>query len=377
MLCIERSRSLGPRRAVALLAFSIAVASSAANAQNVGIDEFLIAPADATKVELAPGEITTDPITNSPVQLPLWGAFPVPDGPIGDLNKEYKICFSQALIRHPWPVATRGAMMLEAQRHPNLEVIYYNTDNDPLRQIQDLEFCAAQNPDAIIVWPHSIKPLTPTIEKLKEQGFIIVGGERTVATKDYDTWLFLDDMGETRALAEAAGKMLGGKGKIAVQTGALGSSPQIIRDYGFGTAMKELYPDIELISTPPTDYSQAQGYQMALQFLLSGEGKEIDGWFVHSGTMGLGVAQALKQTERILPIFTIDGSKAEVLAVQNGEITAIASHTPLWGDLALRVAIHHILGEDVPQNLLLQPLPLIDTSNAGEMLDKAWGPGAN
>ena len=58
----------------------------------------------------------------------------------------------------------KGSMMLEEKRHPNVKVLYYNTHNDALRQIQDLQTCAAQNPSAIIVWPHSIKPLTPVID---------------------------------------------------------------------------------------------------------------------------------------------------------------------------------------------------------------------
>lgn len=339
------------------------------------IDKYLIAPPDAQKVAFAPGPLMTDPVTNSPVQPPFWNAFPVADGPVGDPHRTYTFCFSQALIRHPWPQATRGMMLLEAARHPNVKVLYYNTDNDALKQIQDLETCAAQKPDAIIVWPHSIKPLTPEIEKLYKEGFKIIGGERTVATTDYDTWIFWDDSGETRQLAEAAGKKLGGKGIIAEQSGALGSSPQIIRHYGFSKALAELYPNIKLVSTPPTDYSQAQGYSMALQFLQSGEGKTINAWFVHSGTMALGVAQALKAAGRSdLPIFTIDGSKAEVRAVQTGAIYAIASHTPLWGDLALRIAIRDVLGKPAPKDLLLEPLPLITKANADDMLQKAWGP---
>jgi galactofuranose transport system substrate-binding protein len=379
MLKLKPLRSQIPFAATLAIATSLfAVSQWKAIAADQTIDKYLIAPADTVKVPLAPGPLATDPITNSLVEAPFWNAYPLPDGPVGDAAKTYTFCFSQALIRHPWPVATRGGMMLEAARHSNVKVNYYNTDNDPLKQIQDLETCAAQKPDAIIVWPHSIKPLTPEIEKLHAAGFKIVGGERTVATSAYDTWIFLDDMGETRALAEAAGKLLGGKGAIAEQSGALGSSPQIIRHYGFSKALGELYPDIKLVATPPTDYSQAQGYSMALQFSQSGEGKQINAWFVHSGTMALGVAQAMKQTGRSdVPIFTIDGSKAEVKAVQSGAIYAIASHPPLWGDLALRIAIYHVLGKAVPKNLLLEPLPLITKANAEEMLPKAWGPLPN
>jgi galactofuranose transport system substrate-binding protein len=369
---IDLNRLL-PRALLLTATCTLSLAAPAIAAE--GVDKYLIPPPDAQKVEVAPGPLMIDPITKNQVELPFWKAFPLPDGPIGDPQKTYTFCFSQALIRHPWPTAQRGSMMLEAERHPNVKVLYYNTDNDPLKQIQDLETCASQKPDGIIIYPHSIKPLTPEIEKLTGEGFNVVGVERTVATDKYNSWVFLDDLGESRGLAAEAAKVLGGKGSIGEQSGALGSSPQIIRHYGFSKALHEIAPDIKIVRTPPTDYSQAQGYSMAQQFLQSPEGKQIDAWFIHSGTMALGVAQADAQTGRKkLPIFTIDGSKAEVKAVMDGEITAIAPHTPLQGDISLRIAIYHVLGKPVPKNVVLAPLPLITKENATDVLPKAWGP---
>jgi ABC-type sugar transport system substrate-binding protein len=171
------------RRFVSLLsAACLASFVDYAAAATSDIDKYLIPPAGATTVPFSPGPLLTDPIAKADVELPFFKAYPLPDGPIGDPNKTYTFCFSQALIRHPWPTAQRGSMMLEAERHPNVKLLFYNTDNDPLKQIQDLETCAAQKPDAIIVWPHSIKPLTPEIEKLTDEGFKVVGVERTVAT---------------------------------------------------------------------------------------------------------------------------------------------------------------------------------------------------
>ena len=145
------------------------------SASSEEIDAYLSAPEDAEVIEPTNKEPVTDPITKESIVLPWSDAYPVPEGPIGDPNKEYNVCYSQALIRHPWSVGQRSAMMIEAARHPNLTVKYYNTDNDPLQQIQQLETCANQDPDAILVWPHSTAPLTPVVKKLHEDGHIVVG----------------------------------------------------------------------------------------------------------------------------------------------------------------------------------------------------------
>ncbi|GAA1798874.1 hypothetical protein GCM10009835_16360 [Planosporangium flavigriseum] len=338
------------------------------------IDKYLLAPASASRIDPAPGPIETDPITGATLSLPYKGAYAVPDGPIGDPSKTYTVCFSQALIRHPFPVALRSSLMLEAARHPNLKVLTYNTDNDPLKQVQDLETCAAQKPDAILVWPHSIAPLTPEIKKLTQQGFKVVGMERTVATSDYTSWIYLDDEAETKAMADAIAEKLGGSGVVAETSGAVGSSPQIVRSYGFKKELTAKAPGIKVVTTTPTDYSEAQGFQVALQFLGSPQGKDIKAWYVHSGTIALGIQKAMAQLKRTdIPIYTIDGSKQEVQAVQGGKITAITPHSPLIGDVALRLAIMAIEGKQVPKDLILNQDELITQSNAAEILPKAWG----
>lgn len=347
--------------------------SGGPGASSEEIDAYLSAPADSEVVEPTNEEPVRDPITKESIVLPYSDAFPVPEGPIGDPSKQYNVCFSQALIRHPFSAGQRSAIMIEAARHPNLKVRYYNTDNDPLQQIQQLETCANQDPDAILVWPHSTAPLTPVVKKLHAAGHIVVGMERTVATSDYSSWVFLDDKAEAYALADKVAEDLGGKGVVAEMSGAVGSSPQIVRNFYFTKRMKEVAPDIEMIKTSPTDYSEADGFRVASQFLGSPESEEVDAFFVHSTTIALGIIDALKQANRDIPIYSIDNSKRDVKAVLDGEVVAVTPHTPLHADVALRLAIMAIEGEEIPHNLELAPAPLITKENAAEALKAAWG----
>jgi ribose transport system substrate-binding protein len=232
----------------------------------------------------------------------------------------------------------------------------------------------AQKVNAILVWPHSVGPLTPEIEKAKKAGFTVVGMERTVATDQYDNWIYLDYKTATKQLAEAVGKQLGGNGVVAETSGAIGSSPQILRHEGFASALAQAFPNVKIATTPPTDYSRAQGYKVALDFLQSPAGKKVDAWYVHSGEIAIGIYKAMQQLGRTnIPIYTIDGSKPEVQDVQAGQFKAIAPWTPLHADIALRAALYHILGKDVPKNISLSQPPLITTENAADQLNKAWG----
>ena len=344
----------------------------AANAQAVA-DSTLLAPKDAVSFDAKSGAAVTAPISGGSMSLPYAHVLPLPDGPIGDPSRTYKFCFSQALTGSTWAVGQQESVMIEAARHPNVKVFYRNTNNDPSKQVQDLDTCMAQKVDAILVWPHSVAPLTPEIEKLYKAGFVVVGMERTVATHDYSSWIFLDNAKATADVAVAVCRKLNGKGLVAETDGAIGSSPQILRRAGFVDALKEKCPDVKVEFTAPTDYSRGQGYKVALDFLQSHRNQKIDAWYTEYTEIGVGVNQALKDYHRTdIPQFSIVDGKNAVKGVGDGTFYAIAPWTPVHGDLALRVAIDHVLGKDVPKNILLVQPPLITKENAAEAMQQTW-----
>jgi ABC-type sugar transport system substrate-binding protein len=337
------------------------------------IDQFLLTPPDAKSFSAEESETVTAPIQGGSMSLPYKHVLPLPDGPIGDANKTYTFCFSQALTGSTWAVAQQESVMLEAKRHPNVKMLYYNTNNDPLKQVADLETCSAQKADAYLIWPHSVEPLTPEVEKLQKNGGLVVGMERTVATREYDTWIYLDNTKATGDLAEAIGKKLGGKGVVVETEGAIGSSPQILRKTGFAEALAAKYPDIEVKFTAPTDYSRGQGYKVALDFLQANKDQPIDAWYTHYTEIGFGVAQALKDNKRTdIPQFSIVDGKKAVASVQDGTFFAIAPWTPVHGDVAFRAAVYHLTGQEVPKNISLVQPALITAENAADVLQQTW-----
>ena len=333
----------------------------------------LLAPKDAVSFAAKPGVPVPAPITGGSMSLPYSYVSPLPDGPVGDPKRIYKICFSQALTGSTWAVAQQESVMIEAARHSNVKVSYHNTNNDPLKQVQDLETCRAQKVDAILVWPHSVAPLTPEIEKLNSLGVVVVGMERTVATQAYSSWVYLDNAKATADLAAAVCTKLNNSGTVAETDGAIGSSPQILRRAGFVDALHEKCPNVKVEFTAPTDYSRGQGYKVALDFLQSHRHQKIDAWYTEYTEIGVGVSQALKDYKRTdIPQFSIVDGKNAVQSVADGTFYAIAPWSPLHGDLALRAALDRLMGKNVPKDYLLIQPPLITKENAAAALRQTW-----
>lgn len=346
------------------------------SAQTESTLDFLNAPADATTVEAKPGPEVTTPVTNQKVRLN-WGAtYPVKDGPIGDPNKTYTFCFTQGLINNPWSTAQRESVMLEAKRHPNLKVLYFNT-NDANQQVQDLQTCRNRKVDAILVWPQTVGPLTPQINKLCKDNALVIGMERTVATRCYTSWLFLDYPGAVTDVAKAVASDLNGKGVVLESQGTPGSSPQILRHKYFADYLKTK-PGIKLLQTNPTDFGGTTAYNAALNFLNSPQGKEkIDAWYSHYEEEAKGIDAALRQVKRTdIPQYTIGGNRQVVCMVKAGKVKYLhpGSATPLHGDLAVRLAIMKVEGKEIPKNVLLGSPPPITAENVDEAYKSAWGP---
>ena len=347
-----------------------AVATEHGLLQLAMVDEFLFPPREAVELQPVRGPVVVAPITGTSISLPYSSSVPLEAGPIGDPNKTYTFAFSQALLGSSWAVAQKESVMLEAARHPNVNVIYYNTDNDAREQVRNIEECVAKKVDAIMVWPAAVGPLTLAVEEAEQKGIVIVGMERNIATRSYDTWIWLDFPRAAGALAEKIAKHLNGKGVVAEVPGSFGSSPAILRHDGFMKAIRQ-YPGIKVIPTRATNWTEPEGYQVALQFLQSG--KRPDAWYVHYSEIGRGVWRAMTEFGRAdIPIFTIVDGRQSVRDVQEGKFLAVAPWTPLHGDLAFRVAAYHVTGKTVPKDIILAQPPLITSENAGDWVRRTW-----
>src|SRR5687768_2858894 len=92
----------------------------------------LLPPSDTPGFAPKYAEAVKGPVTGAQIALPYTNVLPLPDGPIGDPNKTYTFCFSQALTGSTWAVGQQESVMIEAARHPNVKLLTYNTNNDPL-----------------------------------------------------------------------------------------------------------------------------------------------------------------------------------------------------------------------------------------------------
>jgi ABC-type sugar transport system substrate-binding protein len=141
----------------------------------------------------------------------------------------YTVCFSNASVSNSWRVAMNAHVDYQIEQFTNEglidEYIYTDANDDPNKQISDIEDLMTKGCDVIIVSAATGEALTPVVEKVMDAGIPVVTLDRNIVSDKYVTFVEQNscDMGATQAkwLIE----QLGGKGKIVLLSGLAGATP--------------------------------------------------------------------------------------------------------------------------------------------------------
>ena len=80
-------------------------------------------------------------------------------------STKYTIGFSQCNSAEPWREAMNKAIMKEASKHPELNIIISDGQQDNSKQVADVENFIVQEVDLLIISPNEAQPLTRIVEK--------------------------------------------------------------------------------------------------------------------------------------------------------------------------------------------------------------------
>ena len=80
-------------------------------------------------------------------------------------SAKYTIGFSQCNSAEPWREAMNKEIMEEASKHPELNIVISDGQQDNSKQVADVENFIVQEVDLLIISPNEAQPLTMVVEK--------------------------------------------------------------------------------------------------------------------------------------------------------------------------------------------------------------------
>lgn len=231
---------------------------------------------------------------------------------------------------------------------------YVPTKADAIpEQMSQVEDVIIRKPDAVVFVPVDYMAMVPAVLDMNDAGIPVVNvGERTDGG-EYVSFVGASDYDIGVSTAKALFDAMDGKGKIVILEGVPGTATSQDRMRGFNDAMKD-YPDIEVLATQPANYQRLQALQVMENLMQSYP--EMDGVLAANDTMALGAMEALDGANRSAKIVGINASAEAVTNIEDGKMLASGDYNGfLMGCIGTMIALHSLRGDEVPQEVILEP----------------------
>jgi ribose transport system substrate-binding protein len=263
-----------------------------------------------------------------------------------------------------------------------LTVIHRNTD--AAGQLSDIRDLIAKGVNAIVFNPNDPDALNPALEEAAAKGIVTVSVDAYVT--DAKTWnLYNNQVKYAELGAKWLFEKLGGKGTIWYTRGLAGHPADSDRDAGFQNILKQ-YPDIKVLPNSQgvfTGWDPATTTNLTNDFISSGQYDKIQG--IWASGMGKQIVDAIKAAnKKFVPIVDADigGFVTQLLDPVGfpGLEGAAVTNTAAVGGAGVAMAMKLLKGEAVeqsagagrPNTVLLDPVLLDNTTDAGKAALKAW-----
>jgi len=293
----------------------------------------------------------------------------------GAKSSSFVVGFSQMESDNPWRIAQTKSLRDEAAKR-GVELVVTDAQGQTAKQVSDVEDLIARHVNLILLAPREFEGLAPALKAARDAKIPVILVDREAAGtvgQDYVTFLGSNFIEQGRRAAEWLAKATGGNANIVELSLTPGSSVARDRGAGFREGIAK-YPGMKIIASQTGDASRAKG-QSVMQNIVQSLGPHITAVYAHNDEMALGAIQALKAAGRHpghdVIVVSVDGERAGLEAINNGELAATVESNPRFGPLAFETIEKFRKGEQIPPKIILTDR-LFDKSNAAQFIPEAY-----
>jgi ABC-type sugar transport system substrate-binding protein len=228
-----------------------------------------------------------------------------------------------------------------------------------------IDAAAVTRPDALIVAPTDSAALDPDLLKVQHAGSKIIFVDTSAANSAIGlSRISSDNEAGGRLAADTLGKLLGGKGTVAVISVAKGVSTTDARIAGFQAEMAAKFPGIKLLAEQNDD---ADSVGTATSFIEGdiAANPNLNGAFAANVITAEGAASGIAHAGKTgkVKLATFDADSTQMTMMKAGTIQlAIAQEPALEGSDGVQQALNAIDGKAVTKNIAT-PLIAVTPAN--------------
>ncbi len=265
---------------------------------------------------------------------------------------KYVIGMSQCNLGEPWRVQMNADVKAEADKHPEIKMVFKDAQNDVLTQRAQVEEFVSAKVNLLIISPKEAQPLAEPVSKAMAAGIPVIVLDRDIIGENYTQFIGADNVKIGRALGAWLVKNYGGKGAKVVEIMGLQTSPPgQDRHNGFVEAIKG--SDLKVIFSADAHWLEPDARKEMESALARFD--KIDIVYGHNDPSAHGayVAAQAAGREKEMVFVGIDSLPHEgIVYVKQGIMNATFQY-PTGGDKAIIQALKILKGEKVPKRITL------------------------
>jgi ribose transport system substrate-binding protein len=209
-------------------------------------------------------------------------------------------------------------MMKQAAGQMGCDVVYTGTpEYDINKQLSSFEQILARKPAGILLHPMYPDPFVEPINRAAEMGIPVVTFAADSPNSKRVSFITSNNRQEGFYAADTVAEEMGGKGEYAILENP-GQGNHDRRVAAFIERMEKKWPDMELVSRVASNTDPIKAYN-AVNSMAQAH-PELGAVFMPEATSALGAAQAAKELDGDILIFTCDVNAKILDMIKSGEI---------------------------------------------------------
>jgi ribose transport system substrate-binding protein len=267
-------------------------------------------------------------------------------------TRKFTVGMSQSNLGEPWRVQMNADLKSAAEKHPELNLVFKDAQNDTLKQRAHVEEFISAEVDALIISPKESQPLTEPVAKAYSSGIPVIVLDRAVQGDQFTCFIGADNRAIGREAGEWLKKRLGGKGNVVELKGLMTSTPGQDRHSGFREAISG--SGLNVVFEADMKWLEPDA-RKEMESALARFNK-IDAVYAHNdpGAHGAYLAAKAAGREKQMLFIGIDALPHEGVAYVNQGILNATFEYPTGGAEAIDTVLKILNKQAVPKKIVLQ-----------------------
>lgn len=261
-------------------------------------------------------------------------------------ESDIKIGLSISTLNNPFFVTLRDGAE-EAAEEAGFKIITSDAQDDPTKQLSDVEDMLQQEVDVLLINPTDSEAVVSAVELANDADVPVITVDRNSEGGEVVTHIASDNVAGGEMAAEFILEKLSDEGNVVEIEGIPGASAARERGEGFHNIIDDV-DTIDLVASQTANFDRTEGLTVMENIIQSSS--DIDAVFAHNDEMALGALEALEGQGLLEDVILVgfDATDDAVEAVEAGRMDAtIAQQPDLIGEYAIEAAGKVAAGDSV------------------------------